>query len=392
MSTGGGDVTIVAHDIGSVGGMERVLAELIEGLVERGRHVTVIARKCVLDDSRGVTFHRVRAPARPFVLAYPWFMVTASLRLWRRRRGIVHATGAIVLNRVDVMAVHYCHQVGPSNPSRSSWIFRAHIALVRLMARAGERLCFRAGRVAALVCVSEGVAEEVRRYYPRVSDRVLTIHNGVDVETFAPGVRREEAIARRESLGVPDGGLLAAFVGGEWDRKGLAPAIEALATAPQWSLLVAGGGEQERYRTLADSAGIAGRVYWVGRTHDVQLIYALADAFVLPTSYETFSLVTFEAAASGLPILATRVSGISELVEDGRNGFFITQEAGVIAQRLGQLAADPQLRERMGQAARQSALRFSWAAMVEKHDDLYTLLQEGSAPTDAVVGAGGVVR
>ncbi len=54
-----------------------------------------------------------------------------------------------------------------------------------------------------------------------------------------------------------------------------------------------------------------------------QLVYELADAFVLPSSYETFSLVTFEAAASALPVLATPVNGVRELIEDGHNGFLI---------------------------------------------------------------------
>src|SRR2546423_13415400 len=78
------EVTVVAHDIGSVGGMERVLAELITGLAGLGHRVTVISRTCVLRPTKGVTFHRVRGPARPFLLAYPWFMVAGSLRVWRR--------------------------------------------------------------------------------------------------------------------------------------------------------------------------------------------------------------------------------------------------------------------------------------------------------------------
>jgi UDP-glucose:(heptosyl)LPS alpha-1,3-glucosyltransferase len=359
--------------------MERVLGELIEGLVARGHRLTVIARKCVLNDARGVNFCRVRGPARPFVIAYPWFMVAGALALRRHGRGVVHATGAIVPKRVDVVAIHYCHRVGPSNPSRSNLLFAAHTAIVRLLARIGERVCYRPGRAAAFVCVSEGVAEEVRRSYPRISERVVTIHNGVDVETFAPDVRGEEARARRARLGLAPGTLLAAFVGSEWERKGLRPAIEALAGAPEWSLAVAGDGEEGRYRELAREAGVAERVVWLGRTADVQLVYALADAFVLPTSYETFSLVTFEAAASGLPILATPVSGVEELIEDGYNGFLIERDAGVIAARLRELAADAELRRRMGDAARQSARRFSWDEMVARHEELYQRLSLDTA-------------
>jgi glycosyltransferase involved in cell wall biosynthesis len=368
------DVTIVANDVGSVGGMERVLAELAVGLRKLGHRVTVIARTCEVPVAAGVEFHRVRGPARPFLLAYPWFVLAGSLIVWRRRRGIVQATGAVVLNRVDVVAVHYCHQVGPAHASRSSALFRAHVKLVRVVKRVSERLCFRRNRAATFICVSEGVAEEVRTHYPELSEHVLTVHNGVDVDAFAPGVRRREAGALRTRLGIGDGQLVAAFVGSEWERKGLEPLIRASAAAGGWDVVVAGDGDQRRYQALADSLGIAGQVHWLGVTNDVQLVYALSDAFVLPTSYETFSLVTFEAAASGLPILATPVSGVRELIEDGVNGFLITREPELIAQRLAELGADPQLRERLGREARESALRFSWGTMVAGYRDVYARL------------------
>jgi glycosyltransferase involved in cell wall biosynthesis len=373
-------VTIVAHDIGRVGGMERQLSELLIGLRRQGREVTVIARTCELPPGSGVVFHRVRAPGRPFAIAYPWFMLSGSLAVRRWRRGVVQATGAIVLNRVDVLAIHYLHQVGPANPSRSSMLFRVHVKVAGALKRLGERLCLRSGRVAAVVCVSDGLAEEVRREFPRVADRVLTIHNGVDLDAFAPGARREAAVALRASLGIDGRQLVAAFVGSEWGRKGLEPVIRALATAPEWLLVVAGGGDRARYRALAESLGVERRVRWLGVTADIQPVYEMSDAFVLPSDYETFSLVTFEAAASGLPVLATPVSGVRELIEDGRNGFVISRDAAEIGGRLNELAADPALRARLGAAARESASLYSWARMVERHEQLYARLAAGQAP------------
>ena len=367
------DVTLVAHHVGSVGGMERQLAELALGLRELGHEVTVIAHACELPASAGVVFHRVPGPSRPFLLGYPWFMLAGSLAVRRWRRGVVHVAGAIVLNRVDVIAVHYCHQVGTITPSRNTWPFRAHVKAMGVMSRLGERLCFRA-HTSVFVCVSEGVAEEIREHYPRLSGRILTIHNGVDTDTFAPGAHREQARAMRAAHGIPERRLVAAFVGGEWERKGLQAAIEALASSPEWDLVVAGAGDETRYRQLADALGVGDRVHWLGVLHEVQIVYGLADAFVLPTSYETFSLVTFEAAASGLPVLATPVSGVRELIEDGRNGFLITKEPRMIAERLRQLAADPQLRVRLGREARHSALAFGWRQMVRKHHELYSRL------------------
>jgi UDP-glucose:(heptosyl)LPS alpha-1,3-glucosyltransferase len=380
------DVTIVAHDIGPVGGMERQLTALILGLARLGHRVTVIARTCELSaegeeapDHSNVTFHRVRGPGRPVAFAYPWFMLVGGLMLRRLRRGVVQATGAIVPNRVDVIAIHYCHQVGPANPSRSTWLFRAHIRVVGRMLRLGERLCFASNRRARFVCVSDGVADDVRRHYPELSDRVLTINNGVDTDRFAPGVRAPQARALRARLGIAADRLVAAFVGGEWERKGLQPVIEALAAAPGWDVVVAGAGDEERYGALAQSLGVGAAVHWLGVSRDVQPVYELADALVFPSAYEAFSLVTLEAAASGLPILATPVSGVRELVSDGHSGFIISQDPNVIAERLSLLAADPALRESMGRAARLAGLEFSWQKMVIAHRDLYERLAAESA-------------
>jgi len=373
-ASGPTDVTIVAHDIGAVGGMERVLAELLMGLRARGHRVTVIARTCVLPEGSGVEFHRVRAPGRPFALAYPWFLVAGSIAVRRRRRGVVQATGAIVLNRVDVVAVHYLHQVGPVNPSRETGLFRLNAALAGLMKRLGERVCLRINRPAAVLCVSDGVAEEVRASFPSLADRVLTIHNGVDTGSFAPGRDSERARAERQRIGAGEQDLIAAFVGSEWERKGLEPAIRAIALTDRWSLAVAGSGDLARYRALADSLGVGERVHWLGVRSDIPLVYQLADAFILPSSYETFSLVTFEAAASGLPILAAPVSGVRELIQDGRNGYLITRDPEMIAERLRRLGGDPELRAKLGDAARESALQFSWARMVAEHEQLYERL------------------
>jgi UDP-glucose:(heptosyl)LPS alpha-1,3-glucosyltransferase len=367
-------VTIVAHDIGSVGGMERVLGELILGLRRLGHPVTVIARTCALPADEGVDFHRVPGPSRPVLIAYPWFMLVGSLMLRRWRRGVVQATGAIVLNRVEVIAVHYVHQVGPVTPSRATLLYRVHARLVSGLMRMAERLSYEANRKATFVGVSEGVAEELREQFPRLSERVQSIHNGVDTESFSPRTSPEQRSAQRARLGIADDRLVAVFVGSEWERKGLEPAIRALAAAPEWDLAVAGAGDRGRYEALADSLGVGAALHWLGVLEEVQPAYALADAFVLPTSYETFSLVTFEAAASGLPLLATPVNGVRELLREGENGFLIDRDPSLIAERLTRLGNDASLRARQGEAARSAALAFSWEAMVRKHHELYVKL------------------
>jgi glycosyltransferase involved in cell wall biosynthesis len=368
------ELTLVAHHVGPVGGMERVLSELALGLVARGYRVTVIAYECELPDGSGVTFRRVRGPNRPFALSYPWFMLAGTLAVRRWRRGLVMAVGAVVLNRVDLVSIHYCQQVGPATPSRSSWLFRLNVAVSGILGRLGERICFRVNRPRRIVCVSEGVAEEISDYFPALAPRTIAIVNGVDTDAFAPDSRREDAVELRKRLGIAEQRFVAIFVGSEWQRKGLDPAIRALALAPDWDLLIVGNGDRERYQHLADRLGIAEAIHWVGVSRDVAPLYQLADALVFPTSYEAFPLVALEAAASGLPILATPVNGVRELVRDGENGFLIEADARDIGGRLCELGDDRELRRRLGAASRKAALDYSWAKMVERHDALYESL------------------
>jgi glycosyltransferase involved in cell wall biosynthesis len=373
-ASGSPQVTLVAHHVGDVGGMERVLTELALGLRRRGYEVTVIAYACNLPAGSGVKFHRVRGPGRPFVLSYPWFMLAGTFAVRRWRRGLVVATGAIILNRVDLVAIHYCHHVGPATPSRASWPFRVNARVSALLGRVAERVCFPLNRPRRIVCVSEGVAGEIREHFPAVAERTIAIPNGVDLNAFAPGSRTEEAAALRATLDIDPERRVAIFVGSEWQRKGLEPAIRALALAEGWLLLVVGSGDRDRYQALAEELGVADALRFLGVSRDVAPLFQLADALVFPTSYEAFPLVALEAAASGLPILATPVNGVRELVSDGVNGFLITADPRDIAGRLRMLAEDPALRERLGRAARDAALEYSWEKMVERHHRLYSSL------------------
>jgi glycosyltransferase involved in cell wall biosynthesis len=379
------ELTLVAHHVGPVGGMERVLSELALGLRARGYRVTVIAYACELPAQAGVTFRRVRGPSRPFVLSYPWFMLAGTLAVRRWRRGVVLSVGAIVLNTVDFVSIHYCQQVGPATPSRSGWLYRLNVAASARLGRVAERICFRVNRPRRFVCVSEGVAEEIREFFPAHAERTIAIPNGVDTDAFAPESRRAESIELRERLAIGERRLVAIFVGSEWRRKGLEPAIRALAQAPGWDMIVVGGGDRGRYERLAEQLGVAGAIHWIGVSRDVAPLYQLADALVFPTGYEAFPLVALEAAASGLPLLATPVNGVRELLSDGENGFLIGAEPDDIAARLRELGEDRALRERLGAAARAAALEYSWAKMVERHDSLYASL--GGAPKSSAADA-----
>ena len=184
----------------------------------------------------------------------------------------------------------------------------------------------------------------------------------------------------RAELELGPNALLAVFVGGEWERKGLRHAVGAIAQRPAWHLAIAGMGDRSAYRALAARAGAEERVHFVGRI-DPAGLYAAGDAFVLPTAYETFSLVTHEAAACALPLLVTRVSGPDDLVRPGVHGWFVERDAGAIAGRLAQLEAAPRLRQAMGAAARAAAAPLTWDRVRAAHSRLYRALAPDRSPS-----------
>jgi glycosyltransferase involved in cell wall biosynthesis len=371
------DITFVAHNVGGGGGMERHAAELVDGLLDAGHRVTVVAQTCAIEQRPGLRFNRVPTPQRPATIAYPTFFALASLRAARRRGALLHTTGALIANRADVTTVHYCHRaaaqrVTDSRASKSERLYQLNAALSGVLSVAGERWCYRPGRTRLLVAVSEGVAEELRDCFPAMSAVVRTIPNGVDSAVFRPAPETRTQV--RSELGVEPQEPVALFVGGDWTRKGLQHAIDALAHAPDWILAVAGHGDREPLVTRARSAGTEPRLRFLGSVQEMPRLYAAADAFVLPTAYEAFPLVTLEAAASGLPLLVTRVNGVEELLDEGRNGWFIARDGADIARRLNELRAAPGLAREMAAGARGAVSRYSWAAMVERYRSVYAEL------------------
>ncbi len=377
-------LALVAHEVHDAGGMERAFAELVRRLHCEYR-VVVVSRGLDPELRPLVEWRRVRVPRRPFTLKFVSFFVLGGLRLTHRRTDLVHTCGAIVPNRVDVASIHFCHAGfraagGTLAPREAPALRRLNTTIARLLALAAERWCYRSGRVGALAAVSPGVAAEVESGYPGIP--VLVTPNGVDGGRFRPDAAEGSDV--RRAYGAEAEALVALFVGGDWDRKGLAIAIEGLAlarraTARPLRLWVVGRGDRERFEALARSFGSGDNVRFFGPRADAERFYRAADVLVLPTLYECAPLVAYEAAAAGLPIVATRVSGVVELVGEDEAGILVERHPRAVASALAVLAADPALRDRLGKAGRSRARAYTWERSVASVDEIYQALPALSA-------------
>lgn len=363
-------VALVAHAVHDRGGMERAVFELVRR--GSGRYRFVVVANDVDERIRSlVEWRRVAVPMRPFPLAYSLFGIVAALRLRRLRVDLVHTVGAVVPQRADISTIQFCHAGAVAAaerlaPAGGSLLRRANTALTRMLSLAAERWCFRPQRVRRFAAVSTGVAAELTRHYPGVDVRLTP--NGVDAERYRPDDAMRRAV--RAEAGVGSDAVVALFVGGDWERKGLRVAIEAVSRArASIELWVVGHGPAARFARLAVERGVEARFF--GARRDTERFFQAADVFVLPTLYETFSLVAYEAAASGLPVVAPPVHGIDELVGDDEAGLVVERDADAIAAALDRLAADPELRARLGGEGRRRAASYGWERSVESVLDVY---------------------
>jgi glycosyltransferase involved in cell wall biosynthesis len=361
---------LVVHNLHEHGGMDRACAELVRRGSASYRFV-VISSELDSDLRDLVVWERVAVPQRPFALKFLIFAVRAGMRLRGSSVDLVHTVGAIVPNRVDIAIVHFCHagfrrKTGSLAPPGGTLLRRGNTGFARLLALSAERWSYRPGRLHAFAAVSIGVAKELEHDYPGIPIRLAL--NGIDVDRFRPDedVRRE----LRAEEGVPPTDLVALFVGGDWDRKGLAIAIDGIAKASvtarrALNLWVVGRGDERRFRRIAERCGIPQRVRFFGVRSDPERLYQASDVFVLPTLYETFSLAAFEAAASGLPVLGPAVSGIEELIGQNEGGIVVERTSQSVGDAIARLAEDADLCARLGEAARRRASEYTWEKSVE---------------------------
>ena len=368
-------VTIVIHELHPYGGQERVTYEFVRRLLERGAEVTVIARRCELPPSERLRWVRVRGPKRPFLLAYPWFFLAGTIATAIRGKGFRQTCGAIVFNKVDAVTIHCCHQGYSKVPAtetrgRTSFLHTVSAKLSSLVSVWAERLCFRPSRVRTLIAVSAGMADELRRSFPKMASRVKIIPNGVDLDEFRPDPEIRSRM--RSSLGIGQDELLAVFVGGAWARKGGPVAWAGVREAGSWSLLVGGYAVPEAERQTDGHPEARERLHLAGYGEDLLTseVYATGDVLVFPTSYEGFSLATLEAAAAGLPLLMTPVHGAEELVVEGETGYLIDRTPDSIRDALEALSDDPALLRRMSEGARRVAERYTWDDVARMYESL----------------------
>jgi D-inositol-3-phosphate glycosyltransferase len=275
------------------------------------------------------------------------------------------------------------------------------LAEVKLRARASERepqARIEAERrlvhtVDRVVVATAHERQLLRQIYSLTPDRVSIVPLGVDLQQFQPRDRSEA----RAALGLPDEGRVLLAVGRMEPLKGFDILIRALpqVTAPgAVTLRIVGGDELAasefaRLREAASEVGVGERVQFVGAVPHEELAvhYNAADLVVVPSFYESFGLVALEAMASGVPVVASRVGGLTATVADGRTGYLVPWRCPEpFAEKIDLLLRNDGLRRALGEAARRSMEPYAWDRVSGALGDVYRSTVAAEAQPAAAIG------
>jgi D-inositol-3-phosphate glycosyltransferase len=223
-------------------------------------------------------------------------------------------------------------------------------------------------------------AEQLIVLYGADPDRIVTVAPGVDHAFFSPGARWQA----RRAVGLDEAGPMVLFAGRIQPLKGLTVAVDAVAQLrkeagggplARTSLVVLGGpsgphGHEElaavRRRVADHGLEQAVRLLPPQRHEVLSSYYRAADLCVVPSHSESFGLVALEAAACGLPVVASAVGGLTTLIDDGRTGHLVEgRDPSDYARPMAAILGDPDLAARMGRAANRRGGAYTWTAAAQ---------------------------
>jgi len=348
------------------GGAEKLVASLASGPPHSQVTYTVVSLYARSDTDNEAELQTAGVDVR-FLNKHSGIDVSVVLRLQRLiriwRPDIVHshlyaakyAIVAAALAGLRTPVVHTCHNLASRELSAAD--------------RAVQRLALRTSRV-VVVGVSESVSKSLKDTYGL--DTVPTILNGIELGRFDSSAR-------------PRGGsgFVYCAVGRFELQKGHEYLIRAFAKVheqlPASTLLLAGNGSLlEHSRQLAEGLHLGSSVVFLGLVTDVPALLARSDVFVLPSLWEGLSLALVEAQASGLPAVVCAVGGNPEVVRAGLDGLLVPPaNVDELAAAMLTLGRNSDLRQQMGQAARDGSRRFDVATMRAAYELLYCDVLDG---------------
>jgi UDP-glucose:(heptosyl)LPS alpha-1,3-glucosyltransferase len=363
--------------LASKGGLEKYTLALSAELVRQGHEVHVFAN--TKENRPGVIFHHV--PFLPFSspIKNLSFALMASRRIAEFELDVVQSMDRIwtqdIFRASDGINPIQMRQRYRNPINRQFKALTPRRQVLTLL----EKHIIQDDGARYIVANSKMVKDQIRHFYRVSSDKIQVIYNSVDTSRFNPAMRDRFINSIRAQHGVGADEWLILFVGNGYEQKGLPMLMQAVAAdigREKIRLMVVGSDSSKRYRRWAQRLGIAEATSFLGYQKGLERLYGTADLLVLPTRYDPFANVCLEAMACGTPVITTRMNGVCEIIDHGRDGYILERGTGdEIAARIKDFIAVAD-KSAMRQRAFSTASTLTMGRHMERIMALYTRVYE----------------
>ncbi len=358
-----------------VGGLESHVSGLSEGLAQRGHSVTMLTSRSRpglgrTEQANGVEVRRVWMPGR-------------SPTAWSAHIAATIPLHARLAKGADLLHAHTFACVPPAIATRlrrpRPLVVTLHTShfLARAQ-KAGWRPVMRRLIKAAdyLLATSEEIRQVALELYPHPRSEVMT--NGVDTDRFAPGGAQSDGDRRR--LIVPR--RLFAKNGVDYFIRALPLIVRELEVEAR---IVGDGPERQRLAALARELGVAGRVEFLGArpNQEMPALLRAAEVAVIPSLMEATSIAALEAMSCGLPVAASAVGGLPEIIDDQVGVLFQPADPEALAQAVLTLLRRSDLGQLGANARNRVVMNWSLSRMVDRHVEIYEQLSDEAGTRDS---------
>jgi len=328
------NIAIVMKDYDELkGGAERYFANLTHQLAEAKYSVDLIVNKISGNIPAGIVIQKINAVRWSSILEPLSFNWSSRKYLSDKKYDIIYALTQIYPSDV--------YRVG-GGLEHSLFDIRYRSFLIRIIQYIRPRnfvrffiedRIFDAGNYRKIITNSYLCKNQILGRYRVSPQDIAVIYNNVNKAKFNAEARSKYRDKIRKDLSIPGNDKVLLFISNNWKRKGLAELIKAYALFRDgkidegkntW-LLVAGKGRKGRYVSLGKMLGVADKIIFLDPTDKPEMLCGAGDVFVLPTYYDPCANVCIEALTCGLPVITTKMNGASELINDGENGFVVSE-------------------------------------------------------------------
>ena len=361
------------------GGMEVAAANLVAGMLQRGHEVSVFTtslnHRDSLEKRHNLTIHRY---GRNFRIGQTNLSFRLLYKPLKEEVDIVHAHAGVP--PAPIAALRYAKKrekplvVTYHGDAQENWgdVLRRTSVFVY-----NKFLLHQVLSSAKVIISPSRRFIDDSAFLKKYKHKTIVIPNGLILEDFEVPYSKEEC---RQRLGLPNEANLILYVGALSPDKGpdilLEAMLQVVKQLPGARLIILGEGPLRRkLERRTQEFGLNGKVEFKGFIADPfkkALFYKSSDIFVLPSAQEIFGLVLLEAMACSVPVVASQVGGIPDLIEDGENGLLVPpRNSNELAKAIVRLLQDTELRARIVGEGQKRVRSFSWHKIAEQTERIY---------------------